>query len=307
MAASSSAMTIVPVGLAGLARISPAGGRSRASSWATVGWKRVRASHGSSSTVQPERAEHVAVGGVAGTGHDHGVADVEGGQERQQETAGRTGGDDDVRGVDVEAGAVAVVRRDRPAQRRDAERRGVADAFGRRGRARRRRAPARGQAWTAGPADRSTTGSPASRRAPTASMTRMTWNGGTTPREEITAATLPTGAGREPLDTLLPVPSPYAADLDLALLAGRPRRQHLAAAVRRRRPRRRVQAGPDAGQRRRPGRRAGAARPAGRRASRRRRVRRGVRLVRHGRRDGGCSTRSTAPRASSAACPCGRR
>jgi hypothetical protein len=74
-----------------------------------------------------QRREDVAVAGVAGAGHGDAIADVEGGEERQQEAARRSRGHDDLRGVDREPVGVAVVGRDAGAQLRDAERDGVAE------------------------------------------------------------------------------------------------------------------------------------------------------------------------------------
>jgi hypothetical protein len=52
-AASSSGVTIVPVGFAGLATTRPCTGASSASSISTVGWNRLAAPQGSSTTSQP--------------------------------------------------------------------------------------------------------------------------------------------------------------------------------------------------------------------------------------------------------------
>ena len=65
-----------------------------------------------------EGGEHVAVAGVAGTGHHHPVARLEGGQEGQQESARRTGGDDHVVEADVDPARPTVVGRHRLAQTR---------------------------------------------------------------------------------------------------------------------------------------------------------------------------------------------
>ena len=53
IAASSSGGITVPVGLAGLATITPATGGSSSASICTVGWNRVSGPHGSSTTSQP--------------------------------------------------------------------------------------------------------------------------------------------------------------------------------------------------------------------------------------------------------------
>ena len=53
MAASSAGGRMVPVGLAGLARITPAGGGSSAARCAAVSWKRLSAPQGISSGIMP--------------------------------------------------------------------------------------------------------------------------------------------------------------------------------------------------------------------------------------------------------------
>ena len=99
-------------------------------------------------------------------------------------------------------------------------------------------------------------------------------------------------------------------DLDSGAGARRRRRRDHDGPLPRRRPRRRDQARPDPGHRGRPRRRAGAARAAGAAAARRHGVRRGVRRAERSparpERGAGSSTRSTAPRATSAASRCGR-
>ena len=66
MAASSSGSMIVPVGLAGLATMSPAGGSGSSSSIATVGWNRVSSTQSSSTTRQPNAANVFRYAGYPG-------------------------------------------------------------------------------------------------------------------------------------------------------------------------------------------------------------------------------------------------
>ena len=73
-----------------------------------------------------QRAQDVAVGRVAGIGHDHAITDVEGGEEGQDECAGRTGGHGDARGVDRDRVVGLVASGDGTPQRLQSERFGVA-------------------------------------------------------------------------------------------------------------------------------------------------------------------------------------
>jgi hypothetical protein len=102
---------IVPVGLLGLATISPAGGSGRAvhsSSMATVGWKRVWDRSRVRRRGSPAR-QRVAVCRVAGTAHRHRVAGVEGGEEERGEAGRGAGRHDDLGGVDAQAVGVGIV------------------------------------------------------------------------------------------------------------------------------------------------------------------------------------------------------
>ncbi len=74
-----------------------------------------------------EGREDVAVGRIARRRQRHPVADVEGGQEGQQEGARRAGGDHHLPRRHGGAVGPAVMVGDRLAQRRDAQRHGVAD------------------------------------------------------------------------------------------------------------------------------------------------------------------------------------
>ena len=125
-----------------------------------------------------QRREDVAVAGVAGAGHGHAVARVERREEGQQEAAGAAGGHHDVLGGDVEAVGAAVVPGDRGAQRRDAQRDGVAEHLGRPTPSPRPRAPAPGAGVEGWPAERLTRSPWVRWRSPAAAQTSITWNGG---------------------------------------------------------------------------------------------------------------------------------
>ena len=77
--------------------------------------------------LDPERPQDVLVGREGGLRHDHPVAGIEGGKEAEDEGAGRADRDDHLRGIDLEVVGRAIVRGDRPAQRRPAERFGIAE------------------------------------------------------------------------------------------------------------------------------------------------------------------------------------
>jgi hypothetical protein len=75
----------------------------------------------------PQRVQDVPVRGVAGPGKPDPTAHVEGGQERQQESARRAGGDDHAVGIHRQVVAVPVVPGDGVAKGLDARRLGVAE------------------------------------------------------------------------------------------------------------------------------------------------------------------------------------
>ena len=77
--------------------------------------------------VTSEGGENVAVTRVSGAGDGHPVTDVEASQERQQETTRRTGGDDDIIGVDGKPVPSVVGLGDRGAQFGDAQRHRIAE------------------------------------------------------------------------------------------------------------------------------------------------------------------------------------
>ena len=78
----------------------------------------------------PQGVQDVSIRRVARAGQPHPAADVEGGQEGQQEPARGTGGHHDVRRIDQQAVGAVVVPGDGPAQWRDARRLGVAEQLG---------------------------------------------------------------------------------------------------------------------------------------------------------------------------------
>ena len=135
-APSASPVIMVPVGLAGLANRSPASGFAR---WAAISACGVSAQRFCGRDLDrhrlaAERREDVAVGRIAGTGDGDPVARLEHGEEGEQEARRGAGRHHDAAGIDVDAVALAVVRGDAPAQRRDAQRFGIADPRGSQGR-----------------------------------------------------------------------------------------------------------------------------------------------------------------------------
>jgi hypothetical protein len=76
---------------------------------------------------QVERRQDVAIGRIGGCGQRHPVARLEGGKEGKQKGARRAGSDDDARRVEGDAIAPQVMRGDRLAKCRQAERIGIAE------------------------------------------------------------------------------------------------------------------------------------------------------------------------------------
>ena len=137
--ASAPASIMVPVGLAGLATTRPASGFFRCSAISALAdsAQRVSAEVSISTGSQPSAREDMPVWRIAGIGQGHPVARLEQRQERQHETARRTGGDHHARRVEREAVGVAVMAGDSRPQAGDAERLGIADAAVRQRRLRR--------------------------------------------------------------------------------------------------------------------------------------------------------------------------
>ena len=77
-----------------------------------------------------ERRDEMAVAGIAGIGHQHFVAFADQRGACQQQAGRGAGGDDDAARVDLDTVRAGVVRRDRLAQRRQAERVGVLGGAG---------------------------------------------------------------------------------------------------------------------------------------------------------------------------------
>ena len=117
----------VPVGLAGLARISPAGGLAQRVEHVDGRLEPRLGAAVEFDDAAAERGERVAVGGIAGPRQHYRVARVECGEEDQRERAGRPRGDDDVVRADVDPGRDAMMLGDGLAQLEDAERLGVAE------------------------------------------------------------------------------------------------------------------------------------------------------------------------------------
>ena len=127
--ASASRVIIVPVGLAGLATSTPLQRRLAMRGQQRVAGQRV-AGVGVGLDLHrhaAERGEDVAIGRIARHRDRDAVAGLEHRQERQHEGARGAGGDDDALGVDRTAIGLVVVLGDPRPQRRDAERRGIAD------------------------------------------------------------------------------------------------------------------------------------------------------------------------------------
>ena len=74
-----------------------------------------------------ERGQDIAVGGIARRRQGDPVAGLEGGKKRQDEARRGAGRDDDPRRIDADAVGVAIMPRDRLAQRGKAERLGIAE------------------------------------------------------------------------------------------------------------------------------------------------------------------------------------
>ena len=117
----------MPVGLAGLAMINPSSGAGLGEQFR--GWLIMAVlADLEQYRLDAERGEDVAIGGIAGHRERHPVSGLERGEKRQLKGGRRAGRDDDFGRVDRQAVLRAIVPGDRLAQRRYAERVGVADA-----------------------------------------------------------------------------------------------------------------------------------------------------------------------------------
>ena len=210
-AASASRVIMVPVGLAGLATSTPLSGFCRCAAISASGdsTQRVVGRGLDQHRLAAERGQDVAVRRIAGIGERHPVAGLEQRQERQDEAAGRTGGDHHAAGIEREAVGVRIVAGDARAQRRHAERLGIADAaVGERARAACRATAGAGAAgW---PTSMWTMCAPVASSRAAAAITSMTMNGGTSLRRE--GLTQLFGAFRASFTGFLPlVPRPAVA------------------------------------------------------------------------------------------------
>ena len=104
---------MVPVGLAGLATRTPLSGlrRCSASSASGVIAQRVSAEVWISTGSQPSAVQDVPVWRIAGIGERDAIAGLEHRQEREDESARRSGGYDDPRRIDREAVLLGIVPR----------------------------------------------------------------------------------------------------------------------------------------------------------------------------------------------------
>ena len=102
------------------------------------------AAHRDRHRLAAQRCQHVAIGRIARAREGDAVARLEHGEKRQHEPCRRPGGNNDAFGIDRLPVALAVIARDPPPQRRDAERLRVVD-FPRRERCLRRRDGLRGR------------------------------------------------------------------------------------------------------------------------------------------------------------------
>ena len=130
-----------------------------------------------------ERREDMAIGRIARQRDRDAVARLEQREECQDEARRRAGRDDDARRIDRDAIGVAIVPRDARAQRRNAERLGIAEAAGRS--AARAAAMAVAGAGAAGcPTSMWMTRPPAASMRAAAAITSITMNAGTSLRTE---------------------------------------------------------------------------------------------------------------------------
>ena len=119
---------MVPVGLAGLATSTPASGffACAARRLSPVMAKRVVGVGLDQHRLAAERRQDVAIRRIARIGDRHAVARLEHRQKRQDESGRRAGGHDHAVGAHRHAIGLGIVPRDARAQRRNAERLGVA-------------------------------------------------------------------------------------------------------------------------------------------------------------------------------------
>ena len=172
---------IVPVGLAGLAMISPSSAPTSASSSGCRLVMRVLADR-DQHRLDAERRQDVAIGRIAGHGEPDPVAGLESSEKGEQKRGRRAGRDDDLGGIDRNPVLRPVIAGDRLPQRRDAERVGIADPFARRARAEPPLAPVRAPRCRAGRLRDGLHRRPPASRSLAARSTSIAMKGGTSPR-----------------------------------------------------------------------------------------------------------------------------
>ena len=121
---------MLPVGLEGLARISPS---SRPVHAIEQGRGRLKMRLGPDGQIdghEIEGQQDIAIGGIARCGERDPVTRLEGGEKTEHEGAGGARRHHHPPRIQIEAVAMAVMRRDRGAQGRDAERLGIAETDG---------------------------------------------------------------------------------------------------------------------------------------------------------------------------------